>query len=43
MWHVWERTGAYRVLIGKPEGKTQLGRPRYRWGDDIEIDLQEVR
>jgi hypothetical protein len=34
--------GAYRVLVGKPEGKRQLGRPRRRWEDIIKIDIQEV-
>jgi hypothetical protein len=37
-----ERRGVYRVLVGKPEGKRQLGRPRRRWEDNIKIDLQEV-
>jgi len=32
----------YRVLMGKPEGKRQLGRPRLKWEDNIMIDLQEV-
>ena len=32
----------YRVLVGKPEGKRPLGRPRRRWGDNIKMDLQEV-
>ena len=32
----------YRVLGGKPEGKTQLGRPRCRWEENIKMDLQEV-
>jgi hypothetical protein len=32
----------YRVLVGKPEGKGQLGRPRRRWKDNIKMDLQEV-
>jgi len=31
-----------RVLVGKPEGKRPLGRPRYRWEDNIKMDLQEV-
>jgi hypothetical protein len=31
----------YRVLVGKPEGKTPLGRPRNRWEDNIRMDLQE--
>jgi hypothetical protein len=30
------------VLVGKPEGKRPLGRPRHRWGDNIKMDLQEV-
>ena len=37
-----ESTGVYRVLVGKPEGKKSLGRPRRRWEDNIKIDLQEV-
>ena len=37
-----ERRGAYRVLMGKPEGKRHLGRPRLRWEDNIKMDLQEV-
>ena len=35
--------GMYRVLVGKPEGKSPLGRPRLRWVDNIRMDLQEVR
>ena len=35
--------GVYRVLVGKPEGKRPLGRPRRRWEDNIKMDLQEVR
>ena len=31
-----------RVLVGKPEGKSSLGRPRLRWDDNIKMDLQEV-
>jgi hypothetical protein len=34
--------GVYRVLVGKPEGKRPMGRPRHRWEDNIKIDLQEV-
>jgi len=34
--------GVYRVLVGKPEGKRPVGRPRGRWDDNIKIDLQEV-
>ena len=37
-----ERRGAYRVLLGKPERKRPLGRPRRRWDDNIKMDLQEV-
>jgi hypothetical protein len=37
-----ERRGAYRVLVGKPEGKRLLGRSRRRWEDNITMDLQEV-
>ena len=37
-----ERRGVYRVLVGKPEGKRQLGKPRRRWEDNIKMDLQEV-
>ena len=37
-----ERRGVYRILVGKPEGKRPLGRPRHRWEDNIEMDLQEV-
>jgi hypothetical protein len=36
-----EGRGVYRVLVGKPEGKRPLGRPRRRWEDDIRMDLQE--
>ena len=37
-----ERRGMCRVLVGKPEGKRPLGRPRRRWEDNIKMDLQEV-
>jgi hypothetical protein len=38
-----KRRGVFRVLVGKPEGKSSLGRPRRRWEDDnIKMDLQEV-
>ena len=37
-----ERRGIYRVLVGKPEGKRPLGRPRHRWENNIKMDLQEV-
>jgi hypothetical protein len=34
--------GVYRVLVGKPEGRKPLGRPRHRWEDSIRMDLREV-
>ena len=37
-----EERGVYRVLVGKPEGRIPLGRPRRRWVDNIRMDLQEV-
>ena len=37
-----ERRGVYRVLVGKPQEKIPLGRPRRRWEDNIKMDLQEV-
>ena len=37
-----EGRGVYKVLVGKPEGKRQLERPRRRWEDNIKTDLQEV-
>jgi len=37
-----EKRGAYRVLVGKPEGKRPHGRPRGRWKDNIKLDLQGV-
>ena len=38
-----EERWVYRFLVGKPEGKRPLGRPRRRWFDNIRMDLQEVR
>ena len=38
---VGENRGVHRVLVGKPEGKMPLGRPRRRWEDNIKMDLQE--
>ena len=35
-------SGMYRVLVGKPEGKRPLGRPRRRWEDNIKMDIEEV-
>ena len=37
-----EGRGVHRVLVGKPEGKRPLGRPRRRWEDNIKMDLREV-
>jgi hypothetical protein len=36
-----EGRGAYRVLVGKSEGKRPMGRPRRRWEENIKVDLQE--
>jgi hypothetical protein len=33
----------YRILVGRPEGRPPLGRPRLRWQDNIKMDLQDVR
>jgi len=40
--HMGEERGVYKVLVGKPEGKRPLGRPRRRWVDNIRMNLQEV-
>jgi hypothetical protein len=37
-----ETRNSYRILVGKPEGKRPLGRPRRRWVDNIKIDLREI-
>jgi hypothetical protein len=37
-----ENRNAYRILVGKPEGKRPLRRPRRRWVDNIEMDLREI-
>jgi hypothetical protein len=37
-----ERKGVHTVLVGKPEGKRPLGRPRSRWEDNIKMDFQKV-
>jgi len=39
---IGEGRGVYRFLVGKPEGKRPLGRPRRKWEDNIKMDLQEV-
>ena len=37
-----ERRGAFRILVGRPDGKRTLGRTRRRWEDNIKMDIQEV-
>jgi hypothetical protein len=37
-----EKKNAYRILVGKPEGKRPLGKPRRRWVDNIKMDLREI-
>jgi hypothetical protein len=37
-----EKRGAYRILVGRPEGRRLLGRPRRRWANNIKMDLQAV-
>jgi hypothetical protein len=37
-----EKRNAYRIFVGKPEGKIPLGRPRHRWVNNIKIDLREI-
>jgi hypothetical protein len=37
-----EKSNAYRIFVGKPEGKRPLGRPRRRWVDNIKMDLREI-
>jgi hypothetical protein len=39
--YMGEGRGAYRILVGRPEGRRPLGRPSHRW-EDIKMDLQEV-
>jgi hypothetical protein len=36
-----KKRNAYRILVGKPEGKRPLGRPKHRWVDNIKMDLRE--
>jgi hypothetical protein len=42
MYRMGEDRGVHRVLVGRPEGKRSLGRPRRRWEDNIKMDLQKV-
>jgi hypothetical protein len=37
-----EKRNAYRILVGKPEGKRQLGRPRHRWENNIKMNFREI-
>jgi hypothetical protein len=37
-----EKRHAYRILVGKPKGKRPLGRPRYRWEDNIKTDFRKI-
>jgi hypothetical protein len=37
-----EKRNAYRILVGKPEGKRPLGRPRRRWVDNVKMDLRQI-
>ena len=39
---IGDERGVYRILVGKPEGKRPLWRPRHRWEDNIKMDLEEV-
>jgi hypothetical protein len=39
---IGEKRGAYKILVGRPEGRRPLGRPRSRWVDNIKMDLQDV-
>jgi hypothetical protein len=43
MWHAWgEERKVYKVLVGNPEGKRPLGRPRRRWEHGIRMDLRKI-
>ena len=37
-----ERRGAYRIWVGRPEGRRPLGRPRLRWEDNIKVELEDL-
>jgi hypothetical protein len=39
---MWETRNVYRILVGKPEGRRTLGKPRRRWVDNIKMDLREI-
>jgi hypothetical protein len=38
-----KKRNAYRILVGNPEGKRPLGRPRRRWADNVKMDLREIK
>jgi hypothetical protein len=40
---MWTKRNAYRILVGKSEGKRPLGRPRCRWASSIKMDLRETK
>jgi hypothetical protein len=42
MWHEWRKKNTYRILVGKPERRRPLGRPRRRWVGNIKMDLREI-
>jgi hypothetical protein len=42
MWSMGEVRGAYNILVGRPEGRRPLERPRRRWEDNIKMDLREI-
>jgi hypothetical protein len=42
MWRIGEVRGAYNILVGRPEGRRPLGKPRCRWEDNIKMDLREI-
>jgi hypothetical protein len=39
---MWDKRNTYRILVGEPEGKRPLGRPRRKWADNIKMDLREI-
>jgi transposase len=39
---MWEKRNAYRIFVGNPDGKRPLGRPRWRWVNNIKLDLREI-
>jgi hypothetical protein len=41
MWHAWGGKRCLQVLVGRPEAKRPLGRPRCRWEDNIKLDLRD--